>query len=537
MARMTGGQAVVQALKGEGVEVVFGLPGVHAMPLYDALYDQEDIRYIGVRHEQASAYMSDGYARATGRVGVCLTTTGPGAANTASAMGEAYASSSPVLQIATQISSDLIGKGKGALHESKDQLGLLERVAGWAQRVESVADIPQAIHSAMLKLQEGRPRPVVLEIPADILAGEGEVAFLPRETAVKLQGDVQKIKLAAEWLGNSQAPLIWAGGGVTTSGANSSLLALAEALQAPVLTTYQGKGAISEDHPLSLGNWGLQSQVRELLQEFLDRCDALLAIGTRFSALSTADWSLKLPSRLIQIDIDEGEMSNNYPAALEILGDAGRVLAQLLAHLPSNKPRPSRADEVADLHLLTSEILNSLAPTVFQAVDNIRETLERDAILVCDMTVLCYWASRHFQVYEPRTLLYPSGFGTLGFAFPAALGAKVAWPDRQVVALCGDGGFMFNCQELATAVQYNINLPVLLVNDGGYGILRDTQDNQYSGRRFGVDLVNPDFGALARAFGAEGIKVESWKFLGPTLEKALKADKPAILEIVAPLWE
>lgn len=539
MAKMNGAEALVRSLAAEGVEVVFGLPGVHAMSIYDALYDHREIQYIGVRHEQAAAYMADGYARSTGRVGVCLTTTGPGAANTIAAMTEAYSSSSPVLQICTQIHSTLVDKGKGALHEAKDQLGLFQTATGWNKRVESAEDIADSVHLAMTKMQTERPRPVQLEIPVDLLTLEADVELPQPQDPPRQAAEENLVRQAAEWLRTSQTPVIWAGGGVIASQATVELLELAELLQAPVMTTFMGKGGIPEDHPLSLGNWAMASDTRDLLQELLDSSDLMLALGSRFSAMSTGEWSLRLPERLIHINIDPAQTNQNYPAAINIAGDAKRALQDILARLKQTGAgeRAPRADEVEALRGIVHEIVGATQGGRLQVVEAIRAALSRDAILVNDMTIVAYAASRHFRVYQPRTFLYPSGFGSLGFAFPAALGAKVAWPQRQVVAICGDGGFIMGCQELATAMQHHINLPVLIFNDQGYGVLKETQDMTFAGRRIGVDLLTPDFVKFAESFGAEGIRIEQLEELEPALKNALQRDKPTLIEITGPLIE
>jgi len=536
---MTGAEALVQSLIAEGVEVIFGLPGVHAMPIYDALYDHQEIRYIGVRHEQAAAYMADGYTRSTGRVGVCLTTTGPGAANTVAAMAEAYSSSSPVLQICTQIHSSLVDKGKGALHDAKDQLGMFRTVTGWNKRIESGEDIPGSVHLAITKMNTEHPRPIQLEIPVDLLSLDADVELPQSQDYQRQTGDEALIRETAEWLRTSQTPVIWAGGGVIASQATAELLELAELLQAPVLTTFMGKGAIPEDHPLSLGNWATGGDARDLLQGLLDGSDLMLAVGTRFSAISTGEWSLRLPERLIDINIDPTEMGKNYPASISISGDTKRILQGILARLKEAGvgDRVSRADEVEALRGVVHDIVAATQMGRLQVVEAIRETLSRDAIVVNDMTMVSYTASRHFRVYEPRTFLYPSGFGSLGFGFPAALGAKVAWPQKEVVAICGDGGFMMGCQELATAIQHQINLPVLIFNNQGYGVLRETQDIDFSGRRLGVDLLTPDFVKFAEAFGTEGVKIEELEELGPALKNALQAQKPTLIEVIGPLIE
>jgi acetolactate synthase-1/2/3 large subunit len=384
----------------------------------------------------------------------------------------------------------------------------------------------------MKRMMTGRPRPAVLEVPTDVLAAETDVAMLAPESYERPRGDPSKIKEAARLLKESAAPLIWAGGGVIASGATPELVKLAEALQAPVLTTYMGKGAMPEDHPLSLGNWCREPEAREMLQGFLAGRDLALAVGTRFSAMSTAEWTLALPSRLIQVDIDEAELGKNYPMELGIAGDAKAVLGQVLEHLSqrATPPHPSPAEEIASLRAVVRELVLASRAEEIAILQALREALARDAILVNDMAVMSYLASRHFEAYMPRTFLYPLGNGTLGFSFPAALGAKVAHPERQVVSICGDGGFMLSCQELATAVQHGIKLPVVVFNDGGYGVLRETQDAEFGGRRIGVDLVNPDFVKLAESFGAYGLRVESPQGLKAALGLALKADRPTLIE-------
>jgi acetolactate synthase-1/2/3 large subunit len=536
---MTGAQALVETLAAEGVELIFGLPGVHAMPIYDALYQHPRIRHIGVRHEQAGAYMADGYARSTGRIGVCLATTGPGAANTVSAMAEAYSSSSPVLQVCTQVSSSTLDRGKGVLHEAKDQLGMFRAVVGWNKRVESPQDIASSVHQALARMRSGRSRPVQIEIPADFLSAETGAGVGPPHSSGEPVLDSGAVEQAAQQLRTSQAPIIWAGGGVIASGATGELLRLAEFLQAPVITTFSGRGAIPEDHPLSLGNWATSGEGRELLQGLLDGADLALAAGTRFSAASTGEWSLRLPERLIHVDIDPSEVGKNYPASLAVIGDAKAVLAELLERLRGSGvgEKTPRVEEITALRESIREMVAAYQGNRLQVLDRLRSALRRDAIVVCDMTMVAYAACRHFRVYQPRTFLYPSGFGILGFGFPAALGAKAAWPERQVVAICGDGGFIMGCQELATAVQEGLNLVVLVFNDGGYGVLRMTQDFQYSGRRIAVDLHTPDFSRLAEAFGARGVKVDQFDKLGPALTEALDAGRPAVIEVVGPLME
>ena len=536
-ARMTGAQALVAALAAEGVEVVFGLPGVHSLPIYDALYPHQQIRYIGVRHEQAAALMADGYARSTGRVGVCLTTTGPGAANTVAALAEAYSSSSPVLEVTTQIASDMLDRNKGVLHDTKDQLGMFGALTGWNKRVESTGDIPGAVHEAFSRMRNGRARPVAIEIPFDLLAEDGEPTISPPAEGARPRAAEADISAAVEALAASRAPVIWAGGGAIAAGATDVLLALAELLGAPVMTTYKGKGIIPEDHPLSLGNWASSGEGRDMLQGLLDDADLTLAVGTRFSGVSTGDWSLQFPQPLVHIDIDAAEIGKNYPVQIGVGSDARSALEEILRRLRERGVAAgiSRVEEVAALRDAVREIVAANQSGRLQVVEALRSVLPRDAILVCDMTMVAYVASRHFRAYQPRGFLYPAGFGTLAYAFPAALGAKVAWPEGPVVAVCGDGGFIMGCRELATDVEHGIRLPVLVFNDGGYSVLRLMQDFRYEERRIGVDLHAPDFAALAKAFGADGLKVTELEDLGPAVEKALAADGPTVIEVTGAL--
>jgi thiamine pyrophosphate-dependent acetolactate synthase large subunit-like protein len=530
MAEITGGEAVVRTLIAHGVDVVFGLIGVHALPIYDALFKHPELRHISVRHEQSAAYLADGYSRASGRPGVCVTTTGPGAANTAAAMGTAYSDSVPILNITTQIPSDLVDKGRGFLHEAKDQLGLFRALTKWNARVDRIQDIPSVIHEAFLAMAEGRPRPTHVEFCADVLAAtadEQAISWVSGSLPENRPGDDRnKIAEAARMIAASQAPVIWAGGGVIRSGAAEELVRLAETLQAPVVTTVQGNGAIPYDHPLAVGYRPAQAAVSSLLA----KSDLLLAVGTRFPAMQTLTWTLALPKRLIHVDIDEGEIGKNYPAALGLVGDAKAVLRQLLDSVPSLSRASCWAGSVSDIRAKIAAEMKSNALAEMGLLEVIRGSIDRDAIVVCDQTKPAYWASGAFPVFAPRTFLYP-GYGTLGFGFPAALGAKIAAPDRQVICLCGDGGFQYALPELATAAQFGVNVTVLLFNDSAYGILKDMQDGAYGGRHYAVALVNPDFPRLVESYGLRCESLDGQEGLEGALKDALAADRTTVVEI------
>lgn len=552
MDEVKGAQLLVEALHAEGVNAVFGLIGSHVMEIYNALQETQQIRHIAVRHEQAAGYMADGYARVTGWPGLCLVTAGPGATNTLTATATAFADSSPTLTIAGQVPSHVLGLGKGVFHESPDQLGIFRSVTGWHGRPRTVGEIPRLLHAAFRALRRGRPRPAYLEIPCDLLEGTAKRGpWVPR--AVRLPRAPQAaVRKAAACLRESVAPALWAGGGVIRSGASEELRALAETLGAPVFMTCSGKGAIPADHDLAVDYWlpaadhgAPLRQGRDRSDQALDNrlpagpaidllnmADLLLAVGTRFTAMATGGWRITLP-RLLQIDIDPNEIGKNYPVEVGLVGDAKIVLRQIHEALVEEgcRQRPSRAVDVARVRALVQSEAEQRFPDALRLLRDIRASLDRDAIVVCDITTLATLGRRYFPVYEPRTFLCPLGFGTLGYAFPAALGAKVAQPARQVVALCGDGGFLFNAQELATAVQNRLNVVVLLINDGGYGAFREWQRKHASGSVVAVDLLTPDFMALARAFGAVGMRAKGLEDVGPLLEAACKETGPVLLEV------
>jgi acetolactate synthase-1/2/3 large subunit len=386
MPEVTGGEVVVRTLQAHGVDVVFGLPGVHALAIYDALFAHRELRHIAVRHEQTAAYMADGYSRVTGRPGVCITTTGPGAANTATAMGTSYFDSVPVLNVMSQIPSDLVDRDKGALHEPKDQLGLFRAVTKWNARAGGIEDIPAVLHEAFRTMLVERPRPTQVEVCTDHLAGKVDLEAVPwvtpSESFPRRAAEPAHVEEAAHALAHAETPIIWAGGGVLRAGASDEVVRLAEALQAPVVTTIQGLGAIPHDHPLALG----YRPYDRTFEALLERSDLLLAVGTRFAAGLTANWNLKLPPRLIHVDIDEAEMGKNYPATLGLIGDARLVLGQLLEALGSHRAANCWAGDVAALRSEAAANLEAAGPREMAVLDDIRQTVDRDAILVWDQT-------------------------------------------------------------------------------------------------------------------------------------------------------
>jgi acetolactate synthase-1/2/3 large subunit len=532
MAQMTGGEAVIQALRHEGVEVVFGLPGVQIMGLYDAFYAQSDIRLLTVRHEQTTAYMADGYARVTGKPGVALVVPGPGVQNASAALGTAYSSSSPVLLLAGQVESYNIGSDRGALHEINDQMDIIRPVTKWCQRINDVPSIPGVIHEAMRQMRTGRPRPTEVEVAPDVLAAAADVVFPAVATSTPAPVDWGQVRRAADLLRGARKPIIWAGGGAIMADATRELVALAEALGAPVATTAEGKGAFPEDHRLSLGvgyyGHGTSSWA-------MPQADVVLAVGTRLTTQAVGLNAVHVPQRLIHLDVDPTVIGKNYPADVRLVTDARAGLQALLEEVRrQDTPETRWSDaELQDMGRLQERWLQDQAPAQAEMWRKMQQVLPADTVLVSGITNMGYWAHFAYQSQQPRTYVTSSYFATLGFSFPVALGAKVACPDRPVVSITGDGGFMYALPELATAVHYNIGVVVVVFVDNAFGASNNDQRTRFQGREIGTNLYNPSFAEVARAFGAQGIRTEPER-LDRVLQEALGSGKPTVIEVPVP---
>jgi acetolactate synthase-1/2/3 large subunit len=529
---MTGGEAVVESLKREGVKYVFSIPGVQIMGVFDALYGEKDLRLVVVRHEQTALYMADGYARVTGNPGVGLVVPGPGVQNALAAVGTAYACSSPVLLLAGQIETKELGREGGALHEVNDQLDMVRPVTKWCKRVMRIEEIPGAIREAMRQMGTGRPRPTEVEIPWDTMRSVGEVIFPPPETPHE-NPDAQGVRRAAELLAHAKKPLIWAGGGAIVSDSSPELKDLAEALGAPVAMTAQGKGAIPENHPLSLGGtyYGF-GPVRWAMPE----ADVVLTVGTRITwQQARPATALRPPQKLIQLDADPSMIGMNYPAEVAVVSDAKpalKMLAEEVRRLKVNQGRWS-SPELEQSRENHRKWLQGKAPLQYQIIQTLRKELTDEAIFVCGVTNIGYWANLAYEVRKPRTYITSSYFATLGYSFPTALGAKLAAPDRQVVCVVGDGGFLYACAELATAVRYGINLVTIVFNDQAFGSTKSDQVVNFKGRIVGTEVNNPDFARLAEVFGAKGLKARPEQ-LGKALQEALNSKQPVVIEVPVP---
>jgi thiamine pyrophosphate-dependent acetolactate synthase large subunit-like protein len=510
----TAAARLVQGLEQLGVELAFGLPGVHNLSIWKAL-SRSKIRLVGVRHEQAAVYAADGFARATGRLGVALVTTGPGAANTLAATGEAMASGSPVLVIATDIPTVLRREGvyRGVLHETRDQAAMFRPVTKAAGRVETADQIgPAVLHSGYRALCAASG-PVYLGVPTDLLAQPARaLAEIVPESGAAGVPDAAELDRAAGLLSSAERPLIWAGGGALRAGAGDLVGELALRLAAPVLTTYMSRGLLAPDHPCAAPGPVHAPEVGTLW----DEADVVLAIGTDFDGMMTQNWLMPRAPTMIAVNIDAADANKNYACDLTLVGDARAVLEELVPRLGR---RPGLADLERRLTTVALEVSASVAADDERAaalLEIMNRVLPDDAIVVADMCIPGYWLAGYRRVPLPRKLAYPVGWGTLGFAFPASLGACLAG-SGPTVCVTGDGGFLFACGELATVAEARIPVTIIVVDDGGYGMLRFDQ-TQAGDTPFGVDLVRPDFAALASSFGLPAITVDGF---GPAFEGAL----------------
>lgn len=531
---MTGGQALAQSLKIEGITTLFALPGVQLDYLFDALWEERDFFAIHhTRHEQATAYMADGYARSTGRIGACVVVPGPGLLNTTAAVATAYACSSPVLVITGQIDSTLIGRNRGALHEIPDQLGMISHITKQAERAQRPEDIPLMVRRAARALQSGRPRPVEIEIPPDVLGAVGDVTLLEPEMWVRAdehRPDADSLEAAARVLGGAERPLICVGGGVLSAEAWEEVRELSRILEAPVLMTSNGRGVVSDrDYHAQSGTLAMN--------ELVKGADAILAIGTRF-LLAARMGAVEPPTirgTFIQADIDPEELGRNRPVDIGLLGDAKYTAGELVRRIPRhNLVRTSREQELRALQEAQRHVFDGL-PVQRDYVNAIREALPDDGILVSESTQVGYVAhGGAYLVYEPRTLITFGYQGTLGHGYAAALGVQVGNPDRKVVSINGDGGFMYNVQELSTQAREQIPLVTVVFNDNQFGNVRRIQEQRYNGHTLATELLNPDFVKLAEVFGITGYRATTPTELRDTLRIALDARVPALIEVPMP---
>jgi 5-guanidino-2-oxopentanoate decarboxylase len=523
VAAMTGGEAVVRALRAHGVELVFGIPGTHTLPIHRHL-TACGIRHVTPRHEQGGGYAADGYARVSGRPGVVLATSGPGVINTATAAATAYADSVPMLVVSPAMPTDVEGRDTGFLHEGKSQGAAMDAIVSWSRRAGSPAEAAEAIAAAFEHFVAGRPRPVHVEVPLDVLGARGEVRLgephVPSASAV----DEAAVERAAAVLARAERPALVLGGGAR--GAVAAATRLAERLGAPVVTTVNGKGVVSERHPLSLG-----AHLRlRATQRWLAERDVVLAVGTELAESDLWGPAPSLGGRLIRVDVDPGQLQKNLAADVAVAGDARAVVEALLEALPA---RVAAAEDIAAARAaIRAEALADGDPWL-PLIGALDEALGADGVLSGDSTMAAYYGAVHFLPMDAaRRFIYPTGYATLGYALPAAIGAKLATPERPVIALVGDGGLLFTVAELTTAAQLGIPLPVVVPNNGGYGEIR-AQMRDAGIDPIGVDLRVPDLPRLGEAFGGAGLRVDDPSALGRALRDALERPGPTVIEVPA----
>ncbi|MER7400093.1 5-guanidino-2-oxopentanoate decarboxylase [Streptomyces sp. NPDC000151] len=529
---MTGGQALVRALAAHGVTRAFGIPGTHNLEIYRHL-DAYGIADLNPRHEQGAGYAADAYARVTGRPGVALTTTGPALLNIAAAVGQAHSDSVPLLVVSPGMPLRHPRQSTGLLHEMRSQTDALRAVAAFSHRVSTVEEIGAAVARAFTLFRTGRPRPAHIEVPLDVLtevAAPGPVR--PAPPAVPATADPEALAAAAGALRGARRPALVLGGGARS--AAPELRQLAEELGAPVVTTANGKGTFPETHPLSLG----VSLHSPAVQRWLAAdCDAVLAVGTELAESDV--WTtepLTLRGPLIRADIDPAQMYAGLPADIALVGEARETVRALLKEAGEERGRAAAERTVATLRTERDAETAERDARWLPYLRVIREVLAPDAVLASDSAQCCYYgAIPHLPLGPEGRYLHPTGFGTLGYALPAAVGAKVVDPDRQVVALSGDGGLQFSVQELATAVQLQLPLPIVVFDNGGYGEIRDEMVAR-GDRPVAVDLPPPgvppvDLPALARAYGGHGVRAETAPALADALRRALRTPGPTVITV------
>jgi acetolactate synthase-1/2/3 large subunit len=524
---LCGAEVIVETLKQAGVEVVFGIPSIHNIRLYEAMRHEPAIKHILCRNESMATHMADGYARASNRLGVVIASTGPGTCYVLPALQEASGSCSPVLVITTNIPTTKIGKGLGVLHELENQELLFAELTKVTASVRSENEIRPLMEKAIQNALSARRGPVYLEIPFDLLdkkiVKEAEILQESRHEDA-IGSDIDK---ALSILLTSKQPLMIIGREVVRADITDEVNKLAEKLGAPVITTTNGKGVIPEDHIQSFGNAARRGVVREMVQH----CDMALAIGTRLRSVDAKRRGLRLP-KLIHIDWDDRWINRNFPAEVEVCGDLKEIVKSLLERLDPVPSVEERMSWIGGMHQRLKEELAGIRKTnrEMEYLDAIRETLSRDGILVIDNTMLGYWAEYFYPCYFPGGFVGAKGSSTIGFAFAGAIGTKLACPDKPLVALIGDGGFLYSEQELATCIRHKIGFPVIVVNDNAYGVIAYLQrayyQNEYESR-----MINPDFVTLAQSYGAHSLRVDSPKGLKEVLEQALASDELWVIEL------
>lgn len=530
--KVNGARAIIKCLEMEGVDTLFGYPGGQIIPFYDELYDS-DLRHVLVRHEQAAAHAADGYARATGKTGVCVSTSGPGATNLVTGIATAYMDSVPMVALTGQVPSFMIGND--AFQEA-DIRGITQPITKHNYLVQDANELPRIMKEAFHIASTGRPGPVLVDLPKDIQISEIDF-YYPEKVELRgykptYKGNLQQVKRAAEEIAKASRPLIYAGGGVISSNAAAELVRFAETIMAPVTTTLTGIGAIPTEHPLNLGMLGMHGT--KYANYAVQESDLIIAVGARFDDRVTGKLESFAPNaRVIHIDIDPAEISKNVPVNIPIVGDAKHILKSLTKYVKCCNSEFWLAKIIEwkkEYPLSYRKDENVIKPQF--VVEQVSEVC-KDAIVVTEVGQHQMWSAQYFKFSGPRTFLTSGGLGTMGYGYPAAIGAKVGRPDKLVVDISGDGSFQMNSQELATAVQNDIPVIAVILNNGYLGMVRQWQELFFERRYSCTDISGSvDFVKLAEAYGALGIRAEKPSEVRPAIEEAVKSGRPTVIDVI-----
>ena len=541
MVKMNAGVAIIEMLKQEGVSHIFGIVGSSFLDILDPLYDRDDIKFIGVRHEQGAALMADGYSRISGKPSVCLVTNGPGVLNLTYGIGSAYVAHSPVVVLAPSASRS--HQNRSSTQEF-DQVALFKPITKASFAINKIEVLPEALRHAFRVATSGKMGPVMIDIPRDLLPGaEIELDLMAPETyrpgQTRSRGDRDLIDKAAAILSMGQRPVILAGGGVQWSEAGDEVCRMAELTGAAIVTSYGRADAVPNDHPNYLGHLGRLGSLEGI--EAVRQADTILAVGTRLSQSTTFYDNRFIPAdaKIVQIEIDPQEIGRNYPVTVGIEGDAKAVMEGLLEKVREGEPKPNQqwVSEVHDLSArragrLEDEGKDTSSPMKPQKVyAELRKVIPRDAIIALDAGLAPNYGQDRLNYYEPKSLITSLDLGGLGFSFPAAIGAKFAAPNRPVINFNGDGGFLFNAQEFSTAVHHGLPLVTVVMNNGIWGSEKAYQRYAFDERYVGADVTNPRYDKYAEIFGGAGFYVERPEDIGNAMIEALNCGKPSIIEI------
>jgi acetolactate synthase-1/2/3 large subunit len=517
---MTGADILIACLQAQGVDTLTGMPGNQNIHIYDAVLRADNLRHILIRHEQGATLIANGYARASGRVGVALTVPGPGATNASTGLVDAHTDCVPVLLVTggTEVAFD--GRDRSKCFHGLDQETFFKPITRFFARPKSIGEIPAAVIGAFKALRAPRPGPVVIELPTDIAAAEGTAEIPPYIKGDCPEPNTAEIERVAQALQTSQRPVILAGSAITHANATDALLTLAESLDIPVIYTRLGKGVIPDGHPLTIGHCSAQFG-----KTITAEADLLLAIGCRFTQIDTRSWQMPLPDRIVQLDPEVSELGREYPIEAGASGDLAQSIPQLQDAVGSYK-----AVWGEFINQTRTKIQSNRRPMPIMAPT--RKSLPDDAIIVVDVTSIGYRAFDEYPITVPRTFLYPSHSVTLGFAVPAAIGAKLACPDQHVVAFCGDGGFQMTASELATAAEHGIATVSVVSNDGSLSAIRGSQVKAFDGRVIDTDMQTPRLADLARSLGARGVRVDDPERFEAVFADTLGLEGPTVIEVM-----